>query len=124
MLIININISIMKKITLFFALSFVSLIGFAQESKNSTNLETESLKRHTEYIIVLDDTTVGDNIDILLNNSMITEDIQLNFNDHELVHDAPDALDIESKFVEGAFTYNEYALIYTADPTEISGLKS
>ncbi len=55
----------MKKITLFFALSFVSLIGFAQESKNSTNLETESLKRHTEYIIVLDDTTVGDNIDIL-----------------------------------------------------------
>ncbi len=114
----------MKKITLFFALSFVSLIGFAQESKNSTNLETESLKRHTEYIIVLDDTTVGDNIDILLNNSMITEDIQLNFNDHELVHDAPDALDIESKFVEGAFTYNEYALIYTADPTEISGLKS
>ena len=54
----------MKKITLFFALSFVSLIGFAQESKNTTNTDSESLKRQTEYIIVLDDTTVGNNIDM------------------------------------------------------------
>ena len=59
MLIININISIMKKITLFFALSFVSLIGFAQESKNTTKLIQNHIERQTEYIIVLDDTTVG-----------------------------------------------------------------
>jgi hypothetical protein len=114
----------MKKITLFFALSLVSLIGFAQESKTSTNLDFESIERQTEYIIVLDDTTVGDNIDMLLNSSMKTEDIQLSFNNHELVHDAPDASDIESKFIEGAFTYNEYALLYSADPTDLSGLKS
>ncbi len=114
----------MKKITLFFALSFVSLIGFSQESNNSSNISSESIERQTEYIIVLDDTTVGDNIDMLLNTNKVTQDFQLNFNNHELVHDAPDASDIESKFVEGAFTYNEYALHYNADQSEISGLKS
>ncbi len=114
----------MKKITLFFALSFVSLIGFSQESDNSSNIGSESIKRQTEYIIVLDDTTVGDNIDMLLNTNKVTQDIQFNFNNHELVHDAPDASDIESKFVEGAFTYNEYALLYNSDQSEISGLKS
>ena len=124
MLIININISIMKKITLFFALSFVSLIGFAQDSKNTTNSDVESIKRQTEYIIVLDDTTVGDNIDMLLNNSKITNNIQLNFNNHELVHDAPNNSDIESKFIEGAFTYNEYALLYDTDVDNITGVKS
>jgi len=124
LLIININISIMKKITLFFALSFVSLIGFAQDSKNTTNSDVESIKRQTEYIIVLDDTTVGDNIDMLLNNSKITNNIQLNFNNHELVHDAPNNSDIESKFIEGAFTYNEYALLYDTDVDNITGVKS
>ena len=38
--------------------------------------------------------------------------MSINFNNHELVHDAPEASDIESKFIEGAFTYNEYALHY------------
>jgi len=124
LLIININISIMKKITLFFALSFVSLIGFAQESKNTTNTDSESLKRQTEYIIVLDDTTVGNNIDMLLNTDKVSQDIELNFNNHELVHDAPNNSDIESKFIEGAFTYNEYALLYDTDVNNITGVKS
>ena len=114
----------MKKITLFFALSFVSLIGFAQESKNTTNTDSESLKRQTEYIIVLDDTTVGNNIDMLLNSDKVSQDIELNFNNHELVHDAPNNSDIESKFIEGAFTYNEYALLYDTDVNNITGVKS
>ena len=114
----------MKKITLFFALSFVSLIGFAQESKNTTTYDAESIKRQTEYIIVLDDTTVGNNIDILLNNSKVTDEVDLNFNNHELVHDAPNNSDIESKFIEGAFTYNEYALLYDKDVNNITGVKS
>jgi len=114
----------MKKITLFFALSFVSLVGFAQDANNSTKIESETIERQTEYIIVLDDMTVGDNIDMLLNNSVVTEERQLNFNNHELVHDAPEASDIESKFIEGAFTYNEYALHYAANPTNMSGLQS
>jgi formylmethanofuran dehydrogenase subunit A len=105
----------MKKITLFFALSLVSLIGYSQESTETAELPSESLERQTEYIIVLDDVTVGDNIDTLLNARVITGDLPLNFNNHELVHDEPDTSDIESKFIEGAFTYNEYALNYTGD---------
>jgi len=124
LLIININISIMKKITLFFALSLVSMIGIAQESNQTTNLSSETIERQSEYIIVLDDVTVGDNIDILLNNSVIPENLELNFNNHELVHDAPDNSDIESKFIEGAFTYNEYALNYSVRTIEELGLSS
>ena len=114
----------MKKITLFFALSFVSLIGFSQESNNSNDPANESIKRQSAYIIVLDDTAVGDNIDVLLSNHTVTEDIQMNFNHHELVHDAPDASDIESKFIEGAFTYNEYASIDESETTGLSAIKS
>ena len=50
--------------------------------------------------------------------SKVSEDIELNFNNHELVHDAPNNSDIESKFIEGAFTYNEYALLYATDVNE------
>lgn len=114
----------MKKITLFFALSLVSMIGIAQETNQKTTLSSESIERQSEYIIVLDDVTVGDNIDILLNNSVIPENLELNFNNHELVHDAPDTSDIESKFIEGAFTYNEYALNYSVRTIEELGLSS
>jgi len=114
----------MKKITLFFALSFVSLVGLAQETKNTTNSSSETIERQSEYIIVLDDVTVDDNIDMLLTGSKVTNELELDFNHHELVHDAPDNFDIESKFVEGAFSYNEYALHYTADPTDLVDLRS
>ncbi len=114
----------MKKITLFFALSFVSLVGFAQETKNTSNSSSESIERETEYIIVLDDVTVDGNIDLLLTGTKVSKQIVLDFNNHELVHDAPDNFDIESKFVEGAFSYNEYALHYSSDPTELVDLSS
>ena len=113
----------MKKITLFFALSFVSLIGFAQQT-NTSNSDLETLERQTEYIIVLDDIIVDNNIDMLLTGRPETNELELNFNNHELVHDAPDNFDIESKFVEGAFSYNEYALHYATDPTDLVDLRS
>ena len=114
----------MKKITLFFALSFVSLVGFAQETKNTSNSNSESIEREIEYIIVLDDVTVNDNIDLLLTGAKVSKEIELDFNHHELVHDAPHNFDIESKFVEGAFSYNEYALNYASDPLESVDLSS
>jgi len=114
----------MKKITLFFALSFMSLVGFAQETKTTSNSSSESIERETEYIIVLDDVTVDDNIDLLLTGAKVSKEIEFDFNNHELVHDAPDNFDIESKFVEGAFSYNEYALHYATDPTELVDLRS
>ena len=104
----------MKKITLLFAFSIVSLIGYAQKSNESTTNLSEGLEREIEYIIVLDDEIVDDNIDILLNGSNIREDLNMNFHDHELVHDAPEAIDIESKFIDGAYSYNEYAVNYSS----------
>ena len=101
----------MKKITLLFALSLVSLIGYAQQSTETTTIP-ENLERETEYIIVLDDVIVDGNIDMLLNNNDISEYLNFNSHAHELAHDAPASVDIESKFVEGAFSYNEYALLY------------
>ena len=112
----------MKKITLFFAFSFMSLIGFAQETTSNSNSAT--LERQSEYIIVLDDVTVDGNIDVLLTGTKISKEIELDFNNHELVQDAPDTYDIESKFVEGAFSYNEYAVNYTSDPTNVADLRS
>lgn len=104
----------MKKITLLFAFSIVSLIGYAQETnKSKTNL-SESLERKTEYIIVLDDEVVGNNIDMLLNGNNIRENLKMDFHTHELVHDVPEAIDIESKFIDGAYSYNEYAVNYSS----------
>jgi len=104
----------MKKITLLFAFSIVSLIGYAQKSNESTTNLSESLEREIEYIIVLDDEVVDDNIDILLNGSNIRENLKMNFHDHELAHDVPEAIDIESKFIDGAYSYNEYAVNYSS----------
>ena len=114
----------MKKITLFFALSFVSLLGFAQETKNTTDSTLESIERQTEYIIVLDDVTVNDNIDLLLTGVQVSKEIEFDFDHHELVHDAPDNFDIESKFVEGAFSYNEYAMNYDTNANELGDVRS
>ena len=99
------------------------MIGFAQESKENLKISSE-IERQSEYIIVLDDVTVGDNIDKLLNDSVVSEEISFDFNNHELVHDAPDTSDIESKFIEGAFTYNEYAVNYGSEDLNTSDLSS
>lgn len=114
----------MKKITLFFTLSFMSLVGFAQETQNTSNSNSETIERQVEYIIVLDDEIVDDNIDLLLTGTKVSKEIELDSTHHELVHDAPDSYDIESKFVEGAFTYNEYAVNYVTKPTNLVDLSS
>ena len=56
----------MKKITLFFALSFVSLDRIGSRIKKHNKFSSETIERQSEYIIVLDDVTVDDNIDMLL----------------------------------------------------------
>lgn len=108
----------MKKITLLFAFSIMSLIGYAQNTNETTTIISESLERETEYIIVLDDVTVDGNIDILLNGSHVDENLNFNFHAHEFAHDASEPVDIESKFIEGAFSYNEYALNYSSTYSE------
>ena len=102
----------MKKITLLFVLGLIGFTGFAQESSAPKQINSETLERELEYIIVLDDVVVDGNIDMLLNDSTVESGIHFNFNNHELVHDEPNSTDIESKFIDGAFTYNEYAYNY------------
>ena len=108
----------MKKITLLFVFALIGITGFAQESSESKQINSESLERESEYIIVLDDVVVDDNIDMLLNDSTIENEIRFDFNNHELVHDDPNSTDIESKFIDGAFTYNEYAYNYEIGDTK------
>jgi hypothetical protein len=107
----------MKKITLLFVFALIGFSGFSQESSESKQINSESLERETEYIIVLDDVVVDDNINMLLNDRVIEDEIHFNFNNHELVHDEPNSSDIESKFIDGAFTYNEYAYNYKIEDT-------
>ena len=104
----------MKKITLLFAFSIMSLIGYAQNTNETTKIISESLERETEYIIVLDDVIVDGNIDMLLNSSHGNETLNFDFHAHEFAHDAAEPIDIESKFIEGAFSYNEYAVNYNS----------
>ncbi len=99
----------MKKITLFLGLSIVGLIGFAQQSNNDQlNIQTSDYEK--VYTIRFDNTEGDTNNS---ENLLITEEIgnSLNFEDntHELVHKTFDPVDFESKFIEGAYSYNEYA---------------
>lgn len=101
----------MKKITLTIGLCFLSLLGFAQETTEDAK-SIQIQEREPEYIIVLDDTKVEGNIDMLLKgNGLHHEDFAAD-ELHELAHDAPDNFSLEGKLVEGAFSYNEYAIHY------------
>ena len=101
----------MKKITLLISLCFLGLTGYAQQhSKDATGIDNQ--KRETEYIIVLDDTEVDGNIDILLNGNELHDENFVVEEFHELVHNAPNEFSLDGKLVEGAFSFNEYAVHY------------
>lgn len=105
----------MKKITLIIGMSFVSLVSFAQQQIDELS-ELPKSERKTEYIIVLDDEVVNGNIDILLNGNHLRDAISRDLPEHELAHDVPEPEDIHSKFIEGSYGYNDYALRYQYDP--------
>jgi hypothetical protein len=99
----------MKKITLILGLTLMSLAGYAQESQNDSN-DLQNQERESTYIIVLDDTVVDDNIDMLLKGSELHADDFALEPSHELVHDEQEDFSLEGKLVEGAYSYNEYAI--------------
>jgi len=99
----------MKKITLILGLTLMSLTGYAQQSQNeTTNFQNE--ERESSYIIVLDDTKVDGNIEMLLKGSELHADDFAPEHLHELVHDEQEDFGLEGKLVEGAYSYNEYAI--------------
>ena len=113
----------MKKITLFLGLSIVGLIGFAQQSKDLQN-NTITTDQQTEYIIVIDDSeNVENNMDSVLSQIDFRNTSNFEDNNHELVHNTSDSVDIENKFIEGAYSYNEYALNFDFKPNSIEFLK-
>jgi hypothetical protein len=101
----------MKKITLIIGLSFLSLAGYAQEKTEDVN-DILIQERDPEYIIVIDDTKVEGNIDILLIGNALHDENFMGNDLHELAHNEPDTFSLEGKLVEGAFSYNDYAIHY------------
>ena len=106
----------MKKITLFLGLSIVGLIGFAQQS-NDNQLNNETSTNKKVYIIHIDSSEdFTENSEHLLITEKIGKSLNFEMNTHELVHDTSDPVDFESKFIEGAYSYNEYAINFDFKP--------
>lgn len=101
----------MKKITLTIGLCFLSLLGFAQETTEDAK-SIQSQEREPEYIIVLDDTKVEGNINMLLKGNVLHHEDLSTDELHELAHDEPKSFGLEGKLVEGAFSYNDYVIHY------------
>ena len=101
----------MKKITLIISFCFLGVTGYAQQqTEDATGIDYQ--KREREYIIVLDNTKVEGNIDNLLKGNNLHDENLAVEELHELVHNAPNEFELEGKLVEGAFSFNEYAIHY------------
>ena len=112
----NQNISTMKKITLSIGLFLLGLSAVAQQSEQSNSLQTK--ERDAQYIIVLDDTEVDSNIDILLSGSEVSHKKDIDFVGHELIHSNVESNDIQEKFIQTAYSYNEIAMAQPALETK------
>ena len=107
----------MKKMTLLFCLSIVGFVGYAQQEKsqkltvdNSLTITIENIDFTTQEIALL---MVSD----------FSSDFSFEDNSHELTHHTTDAYGIENKYIEGAYTYNDYALNFEFKPVVINTLR-
>jgi hypothetical protein len=113
----------MKKITLFLGLSIVGLIGFAQQS-NENQLNIQTFDQQKEYTIRIDKMeNSSENINELLISEAIGNSLNIEINTHEFVHNISDPVDFKSKFIEGAYSYNEYAFNFDFKPNTIEIVK-
>ena len=111
----------MKKITLLPALILFRALSFAQQTDPVK--ENQNQERNQELIIVLDDEKIDQDVSILLNEREIHGKTHFDFHAHELAHDAIEIEDFEAKMIDGAFSYNEYAVNYT-ETTNLDALGS
>ena len=102
----------MKKITLVFCLSIVGFMGFSQQTNQK---ETNISNLEDVLIINVGSMDFGDAADQELLSA--NDFHEFNFghgtfenNTHELVHSSTNENNLENKFTEGAFSYNEYVL--------------
>lgn len=100
----------MKKITLLVCFSIVGFMGYSQQSSQKA---TDVSNQENVLTIQIGDMDFKDAADqeLLVANDFSAIDFSANSfenNTHELVHGSSIQNNIESKFIEGAFSYNEY----------------
>ncbi len=112
----------MKKITLVLCLSFVGLVGMAQQTESSKNL-TDSFQEENSIIIKLNDHQEVVNIEkTLINSNDFNRSVEINSNNHELVHNTISASKYDFKLNQEAFSYedgivyDDYTLNYDFNP--------
>jgi len=112
----------MKKITLVLCLSFVGLIGMAQQTESSKN-STESFQEENSIIIKLNNHKEVVTIEkTLINTNDFNRSVDINYNNHELVHNTITTSKYDFKLNQEAFTYedgvasNDYTVNYDFEP--------
>lgn len=112
----------MKKITLVLCLSFVGLIGMAQQTESSKN-STDSFQEENSIIIKLNDHQEVVTIEkTLINTNDFNRSTGIKYNNHELVHNTITTSKYDFKLNQEAFTYDDgvayddYTLNYDFDP--------
>ena len=115
----------MKKITLVLCLSFVGFIGYSQQTSEKMN---EISNQDLVLVIDVGSMDFEDAADQELLSSNDFQEINCssgNFeeNNHELVHRSSKENNLENKFTEGAFSYNEYVMNFDLSNIVLKKLK-
>ena len=115
----------MKKITLVLCLSFVGFIGFSQQTSEKKN---EISNQDVVLVIDVGSMDFDDAADqeLLASNDFKEIDFsagRFEDNNHELVHKSSNHNNLENKFTEGAFSYNEYVMNFDLSNIILKKLK-
>lgn len=104
----------MKKITLLLCLSIVGFMGYSQQSDQKLNDITNQENVLTIQIDNMDFEDAADKELLVANDFKDINFNNINFenNTHELVHKSSNQNNMEYNIKEGAFSYNEYVLIF------------
>ncbi len=112
----------MKKIALVLCLSLVGLVGMAQQTGNTKNLTDSSTKENSIIIRLNDHKEVVTIEKTLINTSDFNRSVEINYNNHELVHNTTTTSGYDFKLNQEAFTYedgvayDDYTINYDMEP--------
>ena len=112
----------MKKITLVLCLSFVGLVGMAQQAESSKDLTDSSIIENSIIIRLNDHQEVVTIEKTLINSRDFNRSVEINYNNHELVHNTTTTSKYDFKLNQEAFTYedgivyDDYTINYDLEP--------
>ena len=104
----------MKKITLLLCLNIVGFMGYSQQSNQKSNDLATQENVLTIQIGDMDFVDAADQ-ELLVSNDFSDIDfanVKFENNTHELVHKSSYQSNVDYKQKEGAFSYNEYVLLF------------